>query len=125
MDDELLLRSRYRPTRIRQFGALLMAKYGLCGRIVATSGNGEKLAGYLLDAASALQEVEGCDLYLVSLDPDDVDSVWVVEVWESAEAHQASLSLEAVQELIQQARPVIASMAERFEMSTLGGKGLR
>lgn len=97
--------------------------YGLCGKIVAAPGQGGVLAGHLLDAAVALGEVTGCSLYLVNRDLHDPDAVWVVEVWEDAQAHQASLQLPAVQELIARARPVIATMGERFEMEPLGGKG--
>ncbi len=71
-----------------------------------------------------LEEVAGCYLYLVSRDPDDGHAVWVTEVWESAEAHRASLGLVAVQELIRLARPLIAGMGERFEHRPIGGKGL-
>lgn len=101
-----------------------MVGYGLCGRIVATAGNGDALAGYLLDASAALEDVRGCHLYVVSRDPDEAEAVWVVEFWESAEAHRASLELSAVQELIARARPIIATMGERFELQPVGGKGL-
>ena len=101
-----------------------MAGYGLCGKIVATTGNGDALAGYLLDAASALESVRGCHMYAVNRDSVEADAVWVVEFWETAEAHRASLELSAVQELISRARPIIASMGERFEFRPLGGKGL-
>jgi quinol monooxygenase YgiN len=101
-----------------------VAGYGLCGKIVATTGNGDSLAGYLLDAASALEEVAECHLYAVSRDPAETEAVWVVEFWESAEAHRASLELSAVQELISRVRPIIASMGERLELQPVGGKGL-
>lgn len=102
-----------------------MAGYGLCGKIVATPGQGDTLAGHLLDAATALEDVADCWLYMVSRDPADAEAVWVVEVWESAEAHRASLELEAVQELIARARPIIAAMGERFALEPIGGKGLQ
>jgi len=102
-----------------------VAGYGLCGKIVATTGNGDALAGYLLDAALALEDVGDCQLYAVSRDPAEPEAVWVVEFWDSAEAHRASLELSAVQELISRARPLIASMGERFELQPVGGKGLR
>jgi quinol monooxygenase YgiN len=98
--------------------------YGVFGRIVATAGDGDALAGHLLDAASALEDVEGCHLYAVSRDPSDPEAVWVVEFWESAEAHRASLELSAVQELISRARPIIAAMGERIELQPIGGKGV-
>lgn len=98
--------------------------YGLCGKIVATTGNGDVLAGHLLDAASALENVGECHLYVVSRDPVEAEAVWVVEFWESAEAHRASLEMTAVQELISRARPIIAAMGERVELHPVGGKGL-
>ncbi len=101
-----------------------MSRYGLSGKIVAAAGQGEALAGHLLDAADALQAAQGCHLYVVSRDAQDPDAVWVFEVWDSSEAHQASLQLEAVQQLIVRARPLIARMGERFESHVLGGKGL-
>ena len=102
-----------------------MAGYGLCGKIVATPGDGDALAGHLLDAASALGDEPSCHLYAVNRDPGDADAVWVVEFWDSAAAHQASLELEAVRELIARARPIIASMGDRIEFEPLGGKGVR
>ena len=105
-------------------GSASMRPYGLCGKMVAVPGRGDELARHLLDAASALGGVAGCHLYVVSRDPGDPDAVWVVEVWESAEAHRASLELEAVQQLIARARPVIAGMGERIELEPVGGKGL-
>lgn len=101
-----------------------MAAYGLCGKVVAVEGQGEALEGHLLEAARALEAADGCHLYLVSRARDEADAVWVVEVWEDAQAHQASLELPAVQDLIARARPIIAGMPERIEMEPLGGKGL-
>lgn len=100
--------------------------YGLCGKIVATAGQGDALAQHLLDAAEALGSVEGCRMYVVNRALDEPDAVWVVEVWDSAEDHGASLQLEAIQQLIARARPIIASveMDSRIEMEPLGGKGL-
>lgn len=97
--------------------------YGSCGRIVATTGDGDALAAHLLEAAAALQDVPTCHLYLVSRDPTDADAVWVVEVWDDAAAHRASLELDAVQQLIARARPLISAMGERFELEPIGGKG--
>lgn len=101
-----------------------MSLYGLCGQIVARPGDGDALAALLLDAAAAMGAVAGCHLYVVSRDPGNEDAVWVLEAWESADAHQASLKLESVRNLISQARPIIASMGERIELQPVGGKGL-
>lgn len=47
-----------------------------------------------------------------------------MEVWQDVEEHRASLELDAVQQLIARARPIIAAMGERFELEPIGGKGL-
>lgn len=98
--------------------------YGLVGSIIAVDGQGDALAAHLLDAAAALHDVAGCQLYVVSRDQANPDAVWVMEVWDDAQAHRASLDLDAVQQLIARARPIIARMGERFELDPLGGKGL-
>jgi quinol monooxygenase YgiN len=102
----------------------LNVSYGLCGKIVATAGQGDRLAEHLLEAARMLGDVSACQMYVVSSDPHDADALWVIEVWDDADAHRASLELPAVQQLIANARPIIATMGDRFELEPLGGKGL-
>ena len=66
----------------------------------------------------------GCLSYVVSRDVEDDDALWVSEVWESKQAHEASLSLPSVQEAIAKGRPMIAGFGERFETEPVGGHGL-
>jgi quinol monooxygenase YgiN len=101
-----------------------MSAYGLYGRMLAVAGQGDALAALLLEAAAALEEVAECRLYLVSREAGNRDAVWVVEVWESAEAHRRSLELDVAQELIARARPVLAGIGQRLEFEAIGGKGL-
>lgn len=101
-----------------------MAGYTLCGNLRAAPGQGDALAGFLLEAADALEAAEGCLLYLVHRDDADPDAVWVIEVWTDAAAHEASLQLPAVQDVIARARPSIAGFGERFELRPVGGLGL-
>jgi quinol monooxygenase YgiN len=98
--------------------------YGLMGKIVAQPEKREALVNVLLRAATSLQTVDGCYLYVVSHDPNDEDGIWVTEVWDSSQAHRASLEHEAVQVLIGEGRPLIASMGERIEFEPVGGAGL-
>lgn len=100
-----------------------MALYGLHGRIDATEGHGEELAGYLLADVEVLRE-HGCRLYIVSRREDAPDAVYVYEIWDDAQAHQASLQLPSVQAAIAKARPIIAGMSERVEFTPQGGVGL-
>ena len=101
-----------------------MGRYGLVGSFRAQPGQGDAVAELLLQAAEALGANPDCELYVVSRSPDDADSIWVTEVWTSADAHRASLEDPRVRELIAQARPLIAGLGERFELAPAGGKGL-
>ncbi len=102
----------------------LVDGYTLCGSFRATPGDGDHLQALLLEAADLLGAAEGCLLYLVHRSDDDADAVWVVEVWTGRDAHQASLDVPGVQEVIGRARPLIAGMGERFELRPVGGLGL-
>ena len=92
-------------------------------KIRSQAGQRDALIAVLLDAAAALQQVPGCQLYLVSASASEPDTVWVTEVWSSQEEHQASLLGEDVQPILMRGRPLIASF-ERIEIEPLGGMGL-
>lgn len=98
--------------------------YGLFGKMRAQPGRRDDLIAHLLRAASLLHDLDGCYLYVINSDPDDPDGIWVNEVWRSQADHQASLQHAAIVELISAARPLIAEMPVRIEVTPLGGKGL-
>lgn len=78
----------------------------LHGRIAAHDDRRDELLSILAEQGDAVA-MPGCRLYVVATDPDDDDGVWVTELWESEEAHQASLQLPEVRERITRALPMI------------------
>ena len=96
--------------------------FGLIGKIAATPGRRDALAAILLEGTTAMP---GCLSYVVALDPDDADALWITEVWESQELHRASLQLPAVRDAIARGRPLIAAFREHRATVPLGGHGLR
>lgn len=96
-------------------------KYGLIGKMLSAPGKRDELIDVLLGGVSGMP---GCLSYVVARDTEDEDALWVSEVWESKEAHEASLSLPSVREAIQKGRPMIAEFGERFETEPVGGHGL-
>ena len=86
--------------------------YGLIGTIIAVSGKRDELIEILL-AGSA--KMPGCQSYIVAKDAEDPNAIWVTEVWDSPESHQASLGLPQVKEAIEKGRPLISGFGERFE----------
>lgn len=95
--------------------------YGVIGKINTKPGQRDSLARILLEAT---QSMPGCLSYIVATDPKDPNSLWVTEVWDSAESHKASLGLPAVKAALQAGRPLISGFSERFETTPLGGYGI-
>ena len=95
--------------------------FGLIGKMVATPGNREALAGILLGGTGAMP---GCLSYVVAKDPREGDALWITEVWDSPESHKASLSLPQVREAIAKGRPLIASFGDSVQSEPIGGVGL-
>jgi quinol monooxygenase YgiN len=102
-----------------------MNKYGLYGKLIAKKGSGEKLASILLEAAEIVSQADGCYLYLVSANKINQDEIWVTEVWDSKDAHDNSLNLSGVKELISKAIPLLEGLPEKgIELNILGGHGI-
>ena len=95
--------------------------FGLIGKMSAIAGQRAALATILLEGTAAMP---GCLSYIIATDPEDADGLWITEVWDSRESHQASLSLPGVQAAIAKGRPLIAGFSNRVETAPLGGHGL-
>ncbi|WP_377866696.1 putative quinol monooxygenase [Bacillus sp. R86525] len=63
-------------------------------------------------------------VYIVSTSDDEPNAVYVFEVWDSEDAHQASLTLESTQNLIKREKPLITGAERISTLNTRGGKGV-
>jgi quinol monooxygenase YgiN len=100
-------------------------KYALHGKLQAQEGKGQKLAQILLEAANLMKTAEGCCLYVVGLQAEQPDDVWITEIWDSEAAHDASLHVAGVRELIGRAIPLLKGSPEKGQSwQILGGAGL-
>ena len=95
--------------------------YGLIGKAKTVEGKRDEFIKILLDGTHAMP---GCLSYIIAKDPADANAVWITEVWDSKESHEASLKLPAVQAAIAKGRPMIAGFGERFITEPVGGHGL-
>jgi quinol monooxygenase YgiN len=66
----------------------------------------------------------GCLSYVVATDQADANAIWITEVWESGEAHAASLSIPAVRQAIAKGMPLIARFDSHAATTPVGGVGL-
>lgn len=98
-----------------------MSKYTMFGQLKAHTGKRDELAQALLESSE--QDMEGCLIYIVNESVDDPDTLWIMELWESAEAHAASLKDEKVLAVIQRCRPLIAEVSA-VPVRPIGGIGL-
>lgn len=92
------------------------------GSLVAKEGHVEELKGYLFEAAEKMKEVETCFYYVVGVNEEYPNHVFVLEVWQDEEAHAASLQLDVFKDLINKARPIIERIDDYPDITLLGGK---
>lgn len=95
--------------------------FGLIGKMIAQPGKREALAEILLEGTKSMP---GCLSYVVAADASDSNALWVTEVWDRRESHEASLTLPSVQAAIEKGRPLIAGFDNRVETVPFGGSGL-
>jgi len=89
------------------------------GTLGAVPGKRDELVAYLTRRSPELAEI-GCLLYEVGVSNDDPDTVYVVELWTSAQAHHASLQLPVVRESIEQARPLLSGTFGGYRFEVVG-----
>jgi quinol monooxygenase YgiN len=89
------------------------------GTLGAVPGKRDDLIAHLTSRSDLLHEI-GCLAYEVETNGDKPDTVFVVEFWESAGAHQASLTLPEVQVSIATARPLLSGVFGGFRFDVVG-----
>ncbi|GAA5083844.1 hypothetical protein GCM10025760_00940 [Microbacterium yannicii] len=89
------------------------------GSLGAAPGRRDELVHHLTRRSDHLRDV-GCLLYEVGVNDAEPDTVYVVELWESADAHRASLALPEVQASIAAARPLLSGEFGGFRFEVVG-----
>jgi quinol monooxygenase YgiN len=97
--------------------------YGYIGSMKARPGHRDDVVKILVDGAERLREL-GCHLYVVSVSDSDTDVIWVSEVWQSQEHHDASLQVPEVRASIATAMPLLTGEFTSHELRVAGGLGV-
>lgn len=100
-----------------------MSKYSFFGKFRTQPGKRDEMLGILSEAASGMANVKGCQIYIVHKDAKDEHTIWVYELWDSKEDHDASLKLPGVPEMIAKAMPLMDGRPEGYELEAVAGKG--
>ena len=98
--------------------------YAMTGNLVAQAGRRDALVEILNQAAGLVGEFPECHMYVVNEDLSNGTHVWVFEVWDDRQSHDASLTNERVRALIAKAVPLLAAAPNGAELSVVGGHGL-
>ncbi len=93
--------------------------YANVGALGVHAGKRDQLVEILTRRSDALSGA-GCLLYEVGTNEDEPHTVFVVELWESAEAHRASLELESVQDAISEAMPILSGEMGGYRFNVVG-----
>lgn len=97
--------------------------YGYLASMKAKPGHRDDVVSILLSGVDGLREA-GCHLYVVSRAQADDDTIWVSEVWESKQHHDASLQLPEAKAAIGQAMPMLTGEFTGQELTVAGGLGV-
>jgi quinol monooxygenase YgiN len=82
-------------------------------------GQRDAVVSILIRPMAGLKEA-GCLLYEVGVSDAAPDTVFVSELWESPEAHRASLELDSVQAAISEAIPLLSGEMGGHQFTVLG-----
>jgi quinol monooxygenase YgiN len=97
--------------------------FGYVNAIKTRPGHREEVVAILLGGVEGLRAV-GCLQYTVAVDPGDEVTIRVTEVWESEEAHRASLQLPETKAAIARAMPLLTGEFVTAATEVRGGLGL-
>jgi quinol monooxygenase YgiN len=92
--------------------------YGLIAKLVSVPNRREDLIAILKESTIRMP---GCFSYGIAKDLADENTIWVTEVWDSMADHDSSLSLPAVKEAIDRAKPLIAGFSRVAATSPVAG----
>jgi quinol monooxygenase YgiN len=89
------------------------------GTLGTKPGKRDEVVAILTRRSSELSGA-GCLLYEVGVNDDEPDTVFVAELWTSAEAHRASLQLDSVRVAIGEAMPLLSGEIGGSQFSVVG-----
>ncbi len=99
------------------------AGYGYLGTMRTQPGARDQVVALLLEGQQRTT-MPGCRLYVISTADTDPDLIWVNEVWDTKESHDASLQIPEVRATIAQVMPLLTGEFTRQETRVAGGLGL-
>ena len=101
-----------------------VGRYAQHTKLVATSGNADRLAQKFLDSVEIQRENPACELMIVSRSPVDVDVVFLTEVWTSESDWDVARSSPVIAEWAEDMPSLVSEAPQSVRLDPIGGKGL-
>lgn len=98
---------------------LLPGRRCMLVRLTAVAGRRAALLDMLNTYADGLAEEPGTEVYIVSVDPDDADLVWLYEMFTDEDAEHAHRSSTGFADLISQMSDLVAAPPAVLRMEPL------
>jgi quinol monooxygenase YgiN len=95
-------------TNVEPTSALLAGRAGLLVRLSSQPGRRAALLDALNRYADGLAEEPGTEVFVVSVDPDDADVVWLYEIFRDEQAQLAHRASEGFAALMEEMPPLLA-----------------
>jgi quinol monooxygenase YgiN len=93
-------------------------------RIEARAGKRDDLVAKFMEIAVIQRDNPACELSLVSTSPEDDSSVFLTEVWASAEEHERARHSPEVEAWAADMPSLVDGRPETTPLELVGGKGL-
>ena len=101
-----------------------MSQFGMTSTLSTAAKDRDAFIDILVQAAAILESVESCHLYAVCKDASNNTDICVMELWDSQEAHDQSLIMPEIRELIAAGMPLLQGTPKGKALEPIGGKGL-
>ncbi len=95
-------------------------RFGVIAHITAKPGQRDAMLDILKGAAGTMK---GNISFVLAKDGKNPDGIWVTEIWESQEAHDAVLTTDAFKATMGKATPLMASMDQNEHTWPVAGSG--
>jgi quinol monooxygenase YgiN len=83
--------------------------YGVIAHVSAKPGQRDAM----IEGLKGLIGMKGCVNFVIAKDGKNADAVWITEVWESKEAHDAALATDQFKAAIGKAGPLMAGAPDQ------------
>ena len=102
-----------------------MTRFAQHTRLRASAGKRDELIAKFLEIPVMQADNPACELTIISSSPEDEDTVFLTEVWTSAEDHERARQSSEVRAWAAEMPSLVAGQPEITPLVVEGGKGLR